>query len=264
MPSYSQKARLVAASAYILHSKDMKAAKAYFREHAPKSALQLKRVDLFITKWGIKFDLKGNVKDGHRSGRPRKLRPKQLKTCLTAFKAGMKVGGQQKKFTSIREGVAHSAVLRNACNEHSIQPRNLLRMLTDADKTLKKVSRIVRPLFTNAQKLQRKELATTLYEKPRSYFNRIFFIDAKKIVVQPPSSIKVWVDTTAPSLVLTDPRASKGKKGVVLNFYACVNAMEGPVSLVFTTGSTGIKGFNNQVYKVSGNGTPPQQHYTMP
>jgi hypothetical protein len=166
----------------------------------------------------------------------------------------MKVNGKYKPYLSVTQAVNTSPYMHAMCVQYNIKPRNLLCMMKREKTSLKKVKKQVRTPFTQELKERRMKIAQelhTIYNLTPSYFKNIFFVDAKKIHIMP-KGVAVWVDAKTDEFMLEDARTSaSGKTGVTLQFYAVVNAVAGPVAMVYTTGTTGMKGFGGQEYLVS-------------
>jgi hypothetical protein len=250
MGYHSKRARHHAAVAYEAHPGNLKAAVTEFKQRCKKAASEIKCVYRFVKRWGQRMLEEGCTDEALKSGRPTKLPQPLLQKCIKTFVKGMKWRNTYKPFTSINHAVNESAELKQVCSDYDIKPKNLLAMMKRARKSLRKVKKRVRPPFSQELKNERMAVAAQLQHKDANYFKRIFYIDAKKIHVLP-EKVAVWVDTKRDELVLEDQRAkSSGRNGVVLNFYAMVNALVGPVAIAFTTGTSGITGYKNKVYKV--------------
>lgn len=69
---------------------------------------------------------------------------------------------------------------------------------------------------------------------------RIMWVDSKKIRVSP-GKLKVIGRRNKLLEVVEHPNISTSGKCVTLNYYACVNAVLGPVAIRFVTGTTGLR-----------------------
>jgi hypothetical protein len=251
MPYHSARARTLAAASYDAHPRSLTSAVADFKTRAPTVARQISKLKVFVKRWGQRLKKSGNTLPMKKSGRPRKLSPEDMQLCIKAFLKGFRVGDQFRPFTSINNAVLQCPALHHTCVTHQIKPKNLLEMMRRARASLKKVKKRVRTPFTVTIKNYRMKVAQSLYDKDSEFFSRIFFIDAKKIHVMP-LNMAVWVDPKQDEFILEDRRrGASGQAAVTMQFYAMVNAKLGPVSLVFTTGTTGRKGFQGKVYTVS-------------
>jgi transposase len=251
MNNKSCKLRRFAAVAYVQANENIEEATRIFKEKISKTKHVVSRPDKFVATWGPRFSETGTVKNAPKAGRPHKLLREQLQHCCTVFKKGYNDNGKYKPFLSINHALACVQYLKTICNEYEILPKDLLAMMRRFDKNLKKRRLHFRGPFSQKIKQARVQIARTLYYKPKQYFDRVFWIDAKKIHVVP-GGVSGWVDAAAEDYVIEDKRCTHGSaSGKKMQFYCCVNAMVGPVCMVYVTGTTGLKGFGNRKYKVN-------------
>jgi hypothetical protein len=87
-------------------------------------------------------------------------------------------------------------------------------------------------------KRQRVKGARILKRKPWHYHARVLSLDSKKLASVPAGKVKTWRDKRQTDFVIEDSRLKPGSKDIkVLNYYAVVNPVIGPVYLQFVTGT---------------------------
>ena len=90
-------------------------------------------------------------------------------------------------------------------------------------------------------KAEREKVAGELQQQTLEELQGVVWIDAKKLAIKPPKGLKVYDHDT--KRVVEDARLPKGKfnRGIVLHYYAALNARVGVVAFVWVTGTTGFK-----------------------
>jgi len=249
------------------------AADLYFAAHPDERATtsrrslksQIKRVaDMFLQY--------GSVKDRPRCGRPPTVPDEFAEDCAVAFMAGYCTeDGQHMWYTSVREACMQNNVLKRACLDFNVSPRQLLARMRQVRPDLQRRKVTVRKPLTNRRHnaaAARLRDATVLLAQPWSYFKRIMWLDAASFFVIPDGKVEVWASSAASNLQRTDVHLGVAAKDRIhIKYYAMVNALVGAVAIVFITGTTGVNhGYtvsssapSHTVWVVEGRSTP-QRH----
>lgn len=207
----------------------------------------------FCKKWYRRIRLLGSAEDLPRPGRKRLIAPEAATRAARIFEKGMNKGKPADNFCSVAEGCREKADF-NSCRlvpgrEEPASYRTLLRAMRRQCPTLTTRSLRYKPPLSKKNRrwrhlCSRKNLQRW-HDNP-NYFKRIMWVDAKTMWVVPKRGRKVWVNSLLlrpGDLVVThDALTSSGrpsKRRMRLEYYACVNAVLGPIDLVYVTGTTG-------------------------
>lgn len=198
------------------------------------------------------FVKRGTLAHKPGAGRKRRLPLMVAIQCANVLMNGYTTAdGQRMWYTSINEACTINPILSKALTDYNIKPNTLLKACKRACPKLSRRALTVKPPLQNKRhNVQEKRLSTALHlnSLPRHMFMRTFWLDGASVCVRPDGSIMVWASSDEQNLLRTDPHlALQNKKCVWLKYYACVNALEGPVGLVFVSGTTGLP----LLYKVS-------------
>lgn len=202
----------------------------------------------FCRTWGQRRIATGAVEDAPRSGRPRKLTAAWIDQCITALSHGYirleTRGPKRVPFRSWAQFCQWSPVAMACLQATGVTSAHLLRACQLSLPTLKRVKIYIRVWLAPATKAARVADATTLLAKHPDWFKAVVWVDAKTLYINPKSTY-AWVNTAdmSPNDLIREDRRYKarGKELVKLRFYLAVNALCGPVALIWTTGTTGLK-----------------------
>jgi hypothetical protein len=209
----------------------------------------------FVQRWGNAFQKTGSVADAAGRGRKPKVPHHVLVMAADAFKAGWcNDTGESFYYTSIMEALdgmmAHPYLVWvkqsfNVGNDY----HTLLRHMMEVDADLCHAKRSAKHKFSPEQKQKRIAYCQGWLAKGPavllSELLSVVWIDSKKGFV---GCTGEWVWTSRETTYQPDfPVDPKLFGKVALNFYIAVNALIGPVSLVFVSGTTG----KEKKYKVS-------------
>lgn len=208
----------------------------------------------FCKTWGERRISTGTVSDAARSGRPRKLTEDWVDRLITALSHGYErmdsTGRKRLPYRTWSQFCRECPVAADCLAQTKVTPGHLLRVCMQALPTLKRVKIQFRVWLKPAVKAQRVADSTTLLSKPISWFKAVVWIDAKTLYINP-TSCYAWINTATMSphdLTREDKRVrARGKELVKLKFYIAVNALCGPVKLVWVTGTTGMAYDRNPV-----------------
>ena len=220
----------------------------------PDGAHAVRDVRNFISRTVGNFNKTGAVGDLPRSGRPHKIPHDVLLECAGAFKSGWgTTDGRWVYYTSITdavEGPNANWYLRAVVQEFGVVnlEETLWRRMMAADPDLRRVRRPAKHCFTPEQKAARRRVAAQRADMDDQmfYLLSMVWIDCKKGWTNAQGE---WVYASARDAAQPDfPVDQKAYGKFKLQFYIAVNALVGPVALIFTTGTTGL----NKGYKVRG------------
>lgn len=227
--------RTAAVKAYVQSGADIKAAKAIFRQLRPRD--NISRLDRFIRKWSSAFEKKGSVSDNGRSGRRLKIDDTTAAQLSAVFKAGYVCAAQTVHYTSVAQARQSNAAFKALLGPLKVGNRTVLAAMKRSDSGLCRRIVTIKKAFNAAEMRTRVSIANQCLSIPDAHRLRCVYIDAKKLYLVPPKTMKVYMDKADADMdtVLEVPQMSKP---ACLTFYIAVNAILGPVALVFTSGTT--------------------------
>lgn len=202
----------------------------------------------YCKKWGECRIATGGVADAPRSGRPKQLTAGWIDQIITALSQGYirieTTGPKRVPFRTWSQFCSWSPIARACLEATKVTQAHLLRACQLSLPTLKRVKIQLKVWLAPATKAARVAASTKLLAKPAAWFNSVVWLDAKTLYINPKNTY-AWVNTAAMSphdLVREDKRfKARGKELIKLKFYIAVNALCGPVALVWVTGTTGLK-----------------------
>lgn len=232
-----------------------KAAKAWFLKNAP-GGYGSNNVWRTIEKWGLHFEAHGTVHDNPRSGRPPVVSDEHARELAELMANGyhIKVKRLQvwRGFCSLKDAMEHCPRVQDILAEYpaDVDLKSLQRRIYKVAPWLKACKRSVdfKTELDADTKAERAEAAAEMQQQALEELRGVVYTDAKKLHVKPPKKIKVY--TLDADRVVEDGRLPQGKfgKGIVLHYYAAVNALIGVVAFAWVTGTTGLrKGYKTQV-----------------
>lgn len=189
------------------------------------------------------------MNDRARSGRPKRLSPEQVDAVITSLSQGVVLlGAHEAKrlpYSSWAKFCTTSPVAIKVLEESRVTPRHLLRACKATLPALKRVKIQLRVWLKPDTKAERVATCEILKDKAEEWFNSVVWVDAKTLYICPTSAY-AWINTAdmlGHSMLVREDRRIKPKPSqmVKVKFYVAVNALAGPVALVFTTGTTGMR-----------------------
>lgn len=198
-----------------------------------------------IRKWGKRFAKTGMVHDANtsRSGRRRRLSKQLVLWLVQKFLDGYKVKGEQYYFTDINDAVQKSPWFATATQAPTgVTPGHLWRLMTEEVPSLHLMKRKedIKSELPPKVKAIRKEAARKLRLWSLPKLQRIVWIDAKKVHIEK-GGVKVY--SAKNDMVIAEPSLLLGNRntGMVLHYYAAVNALVGVVHFGWVTGTTDLE-----------------------
>lgn len=205
-----------------------------------------------IRKWGKRFTEEGTVHDANsrRTGRPRRLPVPLVLTLVGKFLEGYKVSRKQYFFYDIKHAVKVSKMFAMVTQFPGVTPAHLWRLMLQAVPSLRLMKHAVdfkSKLDDRVRKL-RVEAVEKLCQWTLQALQRVVWIDAKKIYI---TAEGVRVYCAKSDMVVEDPSLLLGKRdaGLVLHYYAAVNALVGVVYFTWVTGTTGLESVRNYAWQ---------------
>jgi len=235
-------------------------AKAWFLKNAPKG-YGCHNVWRTIEQWGTQFIATGTVFDKRKSGRPTIITDEHANELADLLVEGthIKVKGCSvwRGFRGLDEARLHKPRVQEILStyRHDLDLRSVQRRINQVAPWLPACKRTVdfKTELDADTKAERQKVATKLSRKSLKELQGVVFIDAKKLHVKPGAGYRVY--NKDDKLVVEDALLPKGKftAGIVLYYYAAVNALVGVVMFGWVTGTTGItKNYKTMVCLHSG------------
>jgi hypothetical protein len=202
----------------------------------------------YCRKWGQRRLATGGVTDATRAGRPKLLTVDWIDQCITALSWGYirieTAGPKRVPFRTWSQFCSWSPVAKACLDATGVTSAHLLRACQLSLPTLKRVKIHLKVWLAPATKNARVAAATKLLSKHADWFKSVVWVDAKTLYINPKNTY-AWVNTASMSphdLVREDKRfKAKGNELLKLKFYVAVNAVCGPVALIWVNGTTGLK-----------------------
>lgn len=252
------KGRIEAVLAYSIYATSghtpaaKRAAKQRFLKHAPKGYGR-RNVWRTIQHWGTHFLATGSVFDKQKSGRPPVISDEHANQLADLLVEGLHITVKRlqvwRGFRGLADARRHSTKVQDILDEYppDLDLKSVQRRINHVAPWLPACKRTVdfKTELDPATKVERVKVSRELQKKTLEELKGVVFIDAKKVHVQPGKGYAVY--DRDKERVVEDPRLPKGKfdSGIVLNYYAAVNALVGVVVFAWVTGTTGLK----RVYK---------------
>lgn len=207
----------------------------------------------FVPYWGRRIAITTKCDDKPRSGRKSKLPDGVAEQAINIIAQGFTNPdtGAQEYFKNIDHARRLSSVFNQLVEDSGMTEMSFLRRLKQQYASLGFKRLNLRKLLTPDEKSERITCAAHIMNLTEKQLLMTFYVDHKKMYLNCRNRRLLVVSDRLPiGAYLRDPLKCVGRKQdkVVLSFYAMVNALEGPVGLVFVTGTTGKK----KKYMVSG------------
>lgn len=214
---------------------DIRRACAAFRAH-PHGASE-KNASRFIHRARALLGANGSLHSPRRTGRKAKVTAEQAQRALDLLWKGYVSEGRRRYYTSIKQACDNNKGLAAIIKECGCKPRTLLSAMRQLEPTCRRRREAVKRLLTAENRAARLASSRALLEWPLDKLRRVFWIDAATIYCSP-KSLAVYAPPGS-HLVITDERVpSHSTQLRKLKFYICINAILGPVALVFITGTS--------------------------
>lgn len=195
----------------------------------------------FIRTWVDNLTKYGILATPAAPGAKKKLPKHAVKQAIELLYQGWESEGKQLAFTSMNEALQHNAGLAAILTQYNVKPDTLLKRMRALLPSLKKrLLRVKRQLTPEQQQARLEAVNTLLHNWPVERLQHVMWVDATTIIVRP-RGIKVYLPPGSRALVFRDERLNCHSSNIMkLKFYICVNAILGPVALVFTSGTTDL------------------------
>ena len=236
----------MAADAYLEANKDPKEAAVLLKDKLG-GLMGLSRPAAYCQKWGERRLQTHTVADAPRSGAPKKLKEEHVDAVITSLSFGYirldTSGPTRVPFSSWSFFTNNDPTAVSVLASTGVTPRHLLRACQATLPTLKRKKIQLRVWLRPATKAERVADSQTLLGKTDRWFFSVVWVDAKTLYINPTTAY-AWVNTAdmAGHKLEREDRRVRPKKSlaVKLKFYIAVNALYGPVALVWVTGTTGM------------------------
>lgn len=253
-------ARTLAVELYIKHKKDIDTTAAALAAQWEKGWGELpRRLDRYVLRHYKKFEKRGDVNDGKRTGRRPKLSKADVDEAAAMFAAGYDevaevVRGEQPivqhhGFHSMAEALRLCPALEALRVRCKVKSQQLFRRMMKAHKDIKKMHRDYKKAFDQKQRQERREAAAVWLEKHKqegkAFLKRLVAFDEGCIDIKHADKYARCeygrVGDESMKTVLHAPLCGQAKGGITMYFYVIVNPTVGCVGLYFTTGTTDLK-----------------------
>lgn len=200
----------------------------------------------YINTWSSNLWDYGTLLTPTAPGPKPKLPKSAVRRAINLLYEGWENEGKRLAYTSINEALQHSPGLRAILSRYKVKEDSLLRRMKELLPSVKKRLLFFKRQLTPEQQEARLQAVTRLLKDwPLEKLRRVFWVDASTIIIKP-RGIKVYLPPGHRALVFTDDRLQRHSSKIQkLKFYICVNAILGPVALVFTTGTTDMEPTGN-------------------
>ncbi len=206
----------------------------------------------FLQRHYQKWVRTGDVLDGTRTGRPRKVTQEDALRMTVYFKAGFFecvpfTGGYMllghRYFTSIEDAVKNCSAIRNFIKDKGCSPRTLFNAMMKFDPDLVRHSIDYKPAYTELQSNARIDAAHVLLEKYQHHLKNVTWIDCASYVLGfDTSSAPVYMSRGHAAFAVTQPLGTtKPGRPVKVAWIMAVNARFGPVYVEMVTGTTALE-----------------------
>jgi hypothetical protein len=200
----------------------------------------------YISDWVQHLESYGTLSNLSPAGPKRRLPKSAVRQAIELLYEGYERDGRQLAYTSMSEALEHNSGLKRILSRYSVSADTLLRRMQKLCPTVRKrLLKLKRELTPEQQARRLTDVQTLLRQWPVDKLQRVFWIDAATIIIRP-KGIKVYLPPGHRALVFADPRLQQHSTRIQkLKFYICVNAILGPVALVFTSGTTDMQPAGN-------------------
>lgn len=173
-------------------------------------------------------------------GPPFKVSAKDARKAVRLVWKGYEADGCRNWFCNMKHALQNCPKLEALRAELGVSARTLQRAMRREEPLCRQVRQAIKRALSAANRDQRSAACSRLLTWPLSWLLRTFWLDAATIYVIPKSQA-AFVPPEFQDRVASDPRLpSHISKATKLKFYICVNAVVGPVALVFVTGTTDL------------------------
>jgi hypothetical protein len=204
-------------------------------------------IGCFVRQWGEHWEKhpSGSLADRPGKGRWSKLTPEAADRAAEILEEGYEgEAEEQEGYTNVQDAYERSPELAAICHAAKVKPATLWKRLRKSHG-LRFVHSPAKRVLTPEQRRERLRVVQLLLSMPRDklmdYLLRTFWIDSKKyrVVAGPRKEIG---RRGRPVRVRSHVRGGmlNAKDRQVINYYAVVNALVGPVLFVEVTGTTGL------------------------
>lgn len=212
----------------------------------------------FVATWGPRVgddeDLAGRARLAGRLGM---VSPQHAERAYQGALDWEKAG-RPRPYSSLGQLATECAPWREVMEETGVTAGTVLRAVRKAHPGFGYVMLRPRPKLTSANRDARLGAAYAGADLTSRELELTVFIDAKTFFAEPPTGARGWVDVSKDRTCPALPAVKHKGRGMKACVYGAVNALLGPVLLVFVTGTAGLDGgFKGKVYKV---GSHAPQH----
>lgn len=205
----------------------------------------------FVKLWRDRMDTRGNIDHhGSNSGRKEKLTEAQVEEVCQAV-IGWKKAGRQLPYETYEDAAENCETFKRVLAESGAALGTLVNRIKAKHPKFGRYQLTVRWKLSARNKTDRVSKCEKLLAEYREQLHKVVHLDAKTVLMYE-KVIHGLIDLSEPYSVCRFAPAKRGGKIIRVKYYAAVNAVLGPVFMMFYTGTTGMpstrEGLN---YKVS-------------
>lgn len=144
------------------------------------------RADRYVARWWKNFAENHALLAPASAGRPPKVSPSAAKAASAAFKKGYNPRRRTAKYPSIESALRTNTKMKKIQKDSgNVSPRVLLAAMLRFDPDLVKKAIRLRPRLEPRHLAERLAHCKKMKRQPKTYFQRLFFADAKKFLHKP-------------------------------------------------------------------------------
>lgn len=229
--------RLVAYDCFIQSNKEIEPAVELFNSRCPQHGNSTP--SRFIRDAYTLLTTTYSLHSPRTQGRKRAISDDVAAAAVQLLWDGYQSEGQQCFYTSIEAACEGSQRLAAVVAEHRCTPRTLLAAMKRVEPGCRRRLEVTKRPHSPESRRQRVQCCKQLGSWSIDRLLRTCWIDAATIWVAPKDRL-VYAPPDAKLVRSDDRHPSHSSKAFKLRFYICINALLGPVSLRFITGTTDL------------------------
>jgi len=200
----------------------------------------------YIQYWAEHLRLYGHLATRHGGGAEPAVPDADAEAAVELLYQGFEAEGQHLAFTSIGQALALCPALKAIQVRCGVTEGTLLRAIKRVRWSVRRrLLKLKNWLSPQHQAARLRDCNILVKDWPVERLRRVFWIDAATIIIKP-HGMRVYLPPGCRALVFSDPRMPKHPSQIKkMKFYICVNAILGPVALVFVTGTSELEPAGN-------------------
>lgn len=198
-----------------------------------------KNVTEFMRTWADRATPEGNIeRHAHLSGRRRALTPAMVKRAYKGL-TGWRAANRARPYRTREEAQESCPEVKAVQDEAGVTFATLLRAIKEEHPGFGRHKLTLHWTLSATHKRERVRVSTQLKARSARAKLLVVHLDAKSIPMMEEEAYG-YVDANVNTSVERIKPAYHNNKLITLRYYAAVNALLGPILLVFYTGTTGM------------------------